>query len=542
MGARDMTHDNFSRIPSILVAALCLSTCVARAEIERPLVVDMTTLTKTPRREAVQAIISERSPLLPNTYPLISGSSPGFVAEFRWLHPSEGMPTCSAVPRELETQLGKARAQLVELELDAALTTLSQTYGELNCQLTKVTREQLVRLFYLEGIAHHYLGQNQQRARAFLEVVAIHPTAEPLPGFPPDIDEAFRSAKARAFQLKPVMLELDPALTLAGVFLDGEPLPAGTDISLLPGRHLVQVSNEHAVYRSAAFTLRSRESRPFSALFNLMPPGSASYLNALLRASLQGTSIGDEQLVALGRYAHQQHHSMLIFCLLASDGPRLRTFIPGQGLIEGTPEGLEPLPPMEKGVEEVGGDAQVAQQNTQKKKGKKRSRSSGGSRQKSSGPDYDVTSTQAMLGLGTVGYDGTAFTGARLAVALPLFAGVALHTGITFGSDFGALENAARSLTAVNLGPEYHLALGPIVTRVGLGGLLAAGRMAMVDGQTNLILELTPEAWLGVDYPLTDQLGLGLMGGGGFSPGLVGLGQGRALWRGSLVLSWRLSG
>ena len=65
-------------------------------DVPRPLVLDMTTLTKEPRTDAIQSLISEHTPFEPGTYPLLRGASPEFLELFRWLYPSDSHLSCPA--------------------------------------------------------------------------------------------------------------------------------------------------------------------------------------------------------------------------------------------------------------------------------------------------------------------------------------------------------------------------------------------------------------------------------------------------------------
>jgi hypothetical protein len=534
-----------------LVPGLVSSPPRAYGDTPRPLVVDLTTLTRTPRASAIGPFIASKTPFQPGTYPLISGSAPEFVDTFRWAYPAAADRSCPPDQPELDARLTQARGQIVELDLDKALESLQAAYQGLPCQTTPIHRDALRRLFYLEGIARHYQGDEEGSARAFLEALAVDSSLEPIPGFPPEISDAYLQAAKQLPSITAVRVPIDQGLRQAGVQIDGVELPASEQVSLLPGRHVAQVMNAEQVARTAIFTVEPNDSRPMTTMIEVMPPGSASYLNAVLRTALQGASLNPAQITALNLFARQRNHPLLMFVVVGETGGlKLLTFEPGRGLREGAPPGLKPLPAMD------GAAAPVAESRGKKPKKPKLEADeeveperpkqphtpSRRSRQRDvlddlpSDEPVDLPTMAVRLELGELSYSGRMFTSLRPTFAYRVWEGLYAQASLYFANDLGLSdpERGALSLYGGRLGAEYALPVGPVSARCGLGlSLTAAGVREGV-----LVLEGTPELWLGADYPLMEQLTLGAYVGGGYTPGLINAEGGHGLWRTGLSVAW----
>ncbi len=556
-------------------------------DVPRPLVLDMTTLTQAPRTDAVQALVSEHTPFEPGTYPLISGASPEFLELFRWVYLADPHLACPGDLAGLEDTLEQARTMVVELELDRALVTLRKAFDALPCQLEPLDRDMLRRLFYYEGIARYYEGDTQGSLRALLASLAIDATSEPLPGFPPEITGVFEEAARRLPELPEVSLEVDPALRQADLHIDGEPLPDMADhVSLRPGFHVAQVFNSDRVARTATFFLDADENRPLSALVDIMPPGSTSYLNALFRAAIQQLRLDPAQKTALDAYCRLRGHPFILFVIVSVDTgtQELATYTPQAGLIQGVPDGLEPLPPMATAIpgedenKKPGWLARRRQRKLEQAQARQDSAhadESGISFGASAKPRTSTTAkvresrhkpreaerpasaravhqetagrrdrpaaarTVARLEMGSTAYQGDVFAGLLPSVTLPMAGPIGLHAALFYGTDFGTRTEALLSLAGIRLGLELALPLRTWSARLGLGESFVAARVVTTgNGVSKLLIEGTPEAWAGLDYLLDAQVRVGIEVAGGFSPGFTSSATAHGLWRIGVTVGW----
>ncbi len=566
----------------VLASMLALPVTVPGAQaqdetdVPRPLVLDMTTLTKDPRTEAVQALVSENTPFEPGTYPLLSGASPEFLELFRWLYPADGHLVCEETAG-LQEVLEQARSMVVELELDRALVTLRRAFETLPCRHERIEREVLRRIFYFEGIARYYEGDEAGSERAFLASLAIDAESGPVPGFPPDITEMYDRAAARLPELPEVQLEVDAALKQAGVTVDGAPVPElDSRIALRPGFHVAQVFNQDGVARTATFFLDARGTTSLGSLVDIMPPGSTSYLNALFRTSIQQLRLERAQRTALDAYCRLRNHPFIIFVVVSVDTgtQELATYLPGAGLTPGVPDGLQPLPPMVREPEEERSSGRLgflARRRERKREAEEARReqmqadesgiSFGGTSSKPS-PEAPVVVTQpverpertetagvrgrrewerrtvARVGVGRTVYEGEGFAGLLPSITLPVAGVVGVHVGLFYGTDFGTRTDTFLGLYGVRVGPEFAVWTGRLVPRLGLGGAFTAARVIAVGDVSKLLVEGTPEGWVGLDYLFEERMLVGLELGAGFSPGFTSGAAAHGLWRGSLTVGW----
>ncbi len=571
------------------VGVLCVSApgkAQTPQDVPRPLVLDMTTLSPKPRVDAVQALVSEHTPYEPGTYPLLSGASPAFLELFRWVYPSDEHLVCPKDSAPLADILDQARGLVVDLELDRALVTLRKAFDTLPCQHEALSRDMLRRIFYYEGIARYYEGDATGSLRAFLASLAIDPHGDALPGFPPDITTAFQEAMQRLDTLPEVSLTIDADLRPYHLHIDGEPVPDLEDrLTLRAGFHVAQVFNPERVARTATFFLDGDESRPLSALVDLLPPGSTSYLNALFRTSIQQGELEPAQKTALDAYCRLHNHPFIIMVIVSSETGQqaLVTYIPHQGLIQGVPEGLEPLPPMEVAAPEQpspkkGGwfarrrqrKLEAAEAQEARAQADESGISFGGGSNRAPAvtsraeqPESAEEPGQAAapsrpapgatppprsraagevvvrLQVGSTSYQGDLFGGILPSISLPLAGALDVQAALFYATDFGARADTLLNLVGLRLGLEPAFPVGRVSVRVGLGGSFAAARV--VDSEptgVTLVIEGTPEAWAGIDYLLDSRLRVGLEIAGGYSPGLTAGATAHGLWRGGVAMGW----
>ncbi len=551
-------------------------------DVPRPLVLDMTTLSPQPRTDAVQALVSEYTPFEPGTYPLLSGASPEFLELFRWVYPADEHLTCPEDLQNLPETLDQARGLVVELELDRALVMLRKAFETLPCQHEAMSRDMLRRIFYYEGIARYYEGDETGSLRAFLASLAIDPQGEALPGFPPEITTAFQEATQRLDTLPEVSLALDPELKQAHLHIDGEPIPDLEDHTVLRvGFHVAQVFNADGVARTGTFFLDNGESRPLSAIVDLMPPGSTSYLNAVFRTAIQQSRLDPAQESALDAYCRLNHYPFIIMAVVSVETGEqtLITYVPHRGLIQGVPEGLEPLPPMvapeqERESPRLGWFARRRQRKAEAAKAQQARAqtdesgiSFGGSATRpvatktpeagephgEPAPQHEAeqprtgrprrshpaAKTVARLQVGSTSYQGDLFGGVQPSATLPLAGPLGVHVALFYGTDFGARTETLLNLVGLRLGLEPTFPMGTLSLRLGFGGALTTARVVTTGpGVTELLIEGTPETWVGLDYLLDDHMMAGFEIAGGFSPGITAGAAAHGLWRAGIAMGW----
>lgn len=167
----------------------------------------------------------------------------------------DGSPVDGAAYRE---RLAALYRDIVSLQ---ETPTLLQQTGQIErmhaCLTEPVTRNELARVHFLEGVIATSDGDGETADRAFSEVFGLDPEFPWDPDYPPSTHDRFRVMRAAADGQDRVELRLLVA-DGATAWLDGQELaPSGAAVRIIPGRHVVQVRGPgEARCRSMALVAR----------------------------------------------------------------------------------------------------------------------------------------------------------------------------------------------------------------------------------------------------------------------------------------------
>lgn len=499
-----------------------------KPDVPRPLVIDLTTYSGSPRLGSIVPFIGQKTPLTADTYPVISGAQADFVRIYHWLLLDESR-TCPSPTPALEERLKQVDQQLVDLEMEKALASVQQAWEELPCQHELLTRESLRRLFYLEGVAWYYAGDKTESRRAFLEAMAIEPSLMPLAGYAPEINDAYLNAARGLASLLPVNMKTEAALRQPDVRIDGEevrqePLP------LRPGRHVAQRINPDGIARTVTFDIVEDDSRTLARMIQFNPPDTPTYQRDLLRVGVQGDRLSTQQARALSAYAQLFNHPYLFFVLPSSDGSggglRLSVFIPGTGLSDQVPPDVKALPPLPPPTTRVAGTKQS-------QKPEKPTAEASANRTKVPRPTMfgeQADRWEAQVAIGPRGYNTRTFLAVEPTLSYQLrpswgvdFTLRAALTGSTAASSPGGLN----SIWGVRPGVSRQLEKDALHLRGRAGLSLSITDVVRTETGSQLILQAMPELEGGALYDLTPELRAGFQLGTGLA---AGLGAGQLLW------------
>lgn len=164
----------------------------------------------------------------------------------------------------------------------------------------------------------------------------------------------------------------------------------------------------------------------------------------------------------------------------------------------------------------------------------------GTTRHPKAGPSYDHT-LALRVEMGSLAYQQDMFADLLPSVSVRFWQGLHLNAGLYYATDLGARADTLLNIIGIRVGPEYELPLASLWARAGVGIGFSTARVVETDeGVLKLLIEGTPEVWLGLDYPLSDEMRLGLSFAGGFSPGIKEPSEAHGLWRAGLSFGWML--
>lgn len=499
---------------------LWVSPTEAMAEVDRPLVVDVTTFAAEPRTEAVQNFLSQNSPLKPGTYPLVSVANTDLNQSLRWWIPSPGAAACNDNPGPISDFLERGREAWNRLELEEGLRILEEAQRSFACQGELVQRQDLWDLIFLQGVIHHYL-EDGLATGTFAEALSIDLNLKPSSGFPPEIQSAFQAAVAQTRQNPWMSLEVPEQLADSGLVVDGQPVPAGVgSINLQPGRHFIQAVGPEGQMRGEVFNLVQGDNRDLIQMTAILP-ARPQVVSAMIRAQLAEGRLDSLITRGLTRYGQANHYSYILFVVPApgtSLQMKILTFKPGvDGLVLGPPPDLPELTPI-PGLTTSSGTTQAPRQTPE------RNTSPG-----------EPDGARLTTGVGLLYYDKTPFGVMTPGLLLPMGPlGLSVAGILAFGGE-SAHINGAR------VGLQLHFLPGQLRPFLGLGYQVVAGRIVETNDGTVLRLEGTPELFTGADFAPASGARFGLRLGGGYTPGLALVGE-ESEPPSRLVLSLELSG
>lgn len=149
----------------------------------------------------------------------------------------------SPIPVEtLTTELDEAERLVVYVRVDEANVLLDRLEGLLPCVAGTLPREDLARIWFLQGVGRAYAGQDEAARQDFQRGLVVAPALAWDERFPPGPQALFREAIDRARMAPSASLSVEPRVGEgATLWLDGMELPAGGgQLTVAEGRHLFQ--------------------------------------------------------------------------------------------------------------------------------------------------------------------------------------------------------------------------------------------------------------------------------------------------------------
>lgn len=157
---------------------------------------------------------------------------------------------CAPVP--LAAANRDARVQLDDQDPEAALRTIHLAEDALRCLDVLATREDLAALYQIGGTAALKLGDDEEARRLFTAGVTMTDVVA--------FDLSLGVAAANLYAATRASVERDAKggvlARAAGGRLDGADLPAGQQLTVPPGAHLVQIIDASGAVRSDVQTVR----------------------------------------------------------------------------------------------------------------------------------------------------------------------------------------------------------------------------------------------------------------------------------------------
>lgn len=176
------------------------------------------------------------------------------------------------------TEVLRARAAYDDAEPDIADEILTTAEEQLGCQTTVVARQTLLELYRLQALVHLARAEDTEAVEATMRAVMIDPLATPPPDYGPEMVGLHRSWAGRMSDKRAVVNVLGGGR----VFIDGEPLTHGQEMTVVRGQHLVQIEGSTGLTsvvdvldrnRAVVTGLPSPEADPDNAL---PPPGPST--------------------------------------------------------------------------------------------------------------------------------------------------------------------------------------------------------------------------------------------------------------------------
>lgn len=507
------------RLPhAALIAGVMAWAAPLAAEPGRPLVVDLTTFSPTPRAKPIGSFLEDVTPLKAGTYPIVSVADPAFIEGLSWRMPTQSGSQCEGAPDPLPRVLEAASAAYNQLNLEGALALVRDARDTLACQTERVDPNVLKSLIFLEGALHFYLEDGQASA-TFSELALLYPEAEPDGGFPPELQQSFRQATAQARQQPDITVVVPPEVAAYKPALDGLVLGDGVSATTIKsGRHLVQIVGPRGEVRGESFTVFPGVDEDLGSLGELLP-ARPQVIGATVRAQVSSGRLDASVSMGFSRLAEANGHPYLLFIVPDPDAPsqmRVLTLEPGKELMNGAPGDLSALPPMDTPADPspttpstTGGVKPPRRYDpaTVKKR-----------------PKAEPTALRAGLGAGVLVYDGAPFVSIEPRfdyTAGPVSFGASGIFGVGGGS-----EDGANKLPGLRLEVLHRFYVGRFAPHVGGSYQIVAARVVQSGGGEVLLIEGTPELQGGTEVALNNSgLRLSTRAGVAGSPGLFVVGD-----------------
>lgn len=135
------------------------------------------------------------------------------------------------------SEIRRARAAYDDAEPDIATEILATAEDDLGCQTTVVDRQTLLELYRLQTLVHLARAEDTEAVEATMRAVMIDPLAVPPADYGPEMVGLHRSWAGRMSDKRAVVNVLGGGR----VFIDGEPLTHGQQMTVVRGQHLVQI-------------------------------------------------------------------------------------------------------------------------------------------------------------------------------------------------------------------------------------------------------------------------------------------------------------
>ena len=140
-----------------------------------------------------------------------------------------------------QESLTEAFGHVQYVRLDAAHSTLERLDGLLPCLSDVLSRDELARIAFLEGVALAYDGRDDDARDTFRRALVVAPELPWETRFPPGPESLFREAASEALSTASAPLTVSGAVLLeVSLWLDGAPVGQGGETQLAVGRHLLQ--------------------------------------------------------------------------------------------------------------------------------------------------------------------------------------------------------------------------------------------------------------------------------------------------------------
>lgn len=180
---------------------------------------------------------------------LVEGRGPVMLGNGT-VEPCRAHPVGSSVLTEaIET----ASSAIDYLDFAAARETLVGASAQMGCLATPLDPEAAGRLHYLQGVVTFSLGDKLAAWAAFRQALVLQPRMAWDDDFSPDAKPIFDAARGELANTGSIKLTIVPAPAEGSLWVDGRAI-TDEEISLLPGRHLVQIGRKQVMPLSIELT------------------------------------------------------------------------------------------------------------------------------------------------------------------------------------------------------------------------------------------------------------------------------------------------
>lgn len=203
------------------------------------------------------------------------------AARFRIGGSSRELPCTTPEPklqykREEETEIAalnkQANGLLADLEPEKALAAFQLSQGRLSCQTAFIDQDIFWETFFYAGIAAFYTGDSQGARSHFRQAAAIAPERKWDASYPPEPQSTFLSAVQDVVARPKGKVFGDLRDTnYSEVWMDSRPLDLTKpfELSVYPGRHLIQSVDEEGRWSTWVYDIREGGSLTFFSAVGL---------------------------------------------------------------------------------------------------------------------------------------------------------------------------------------------------------------------------------------------------------------------------------